>query len=92
MHIRNCHTQKTQPPQAAKQRREEREHVYIRILISKRTPQTNNEKENNWGYRLRTVSGKTICHWWFKPGSRVHQPHTCPTGSRMKQVQVVLMK
>jgi hypothetical protein len=24
---------------------------------------TTNEKENPWGYRLGTVSGKTICHW-----------------------------
>jgi hypothetical protein len=77
MYIRNCHTQKTQPPHAAKKKRE-REHVYIRILISKRTPKTTNEKENHWGYRLGTISGKIICDWGFIPGSRVHQPHTCP--------------
>jgi hypothetical protein len=57
------------------------------------TPQTINEKENPWGYRFGTVSGKTICHWGFKPDSRVHQSHTSPTGSRMnKQAQVVLVK
>jgi hypothetical protein len=33
MHIRNRHTQKTQPPHEKEER--EREHVYIRILISK---------------------------------------------------------
>jgi hypothetical protein len=56
----------------------EREHVFIRISISNKTPQTINEKENPWGYCLGTVSGKTSCHWRFKPGSWVHQPHTCP--------------
>ncbi len=55
-----------------------REHVFIRISISNKTPQTINEKGNPWGSRLGTVSGKTICHWRFKPGDRVQQPHTCP--------------
>jgi hypothetical protein len=35
MHIRNCHTQKTQPPHTAKKEEREREHVYIIKLISK---------------------------------------------------------
>jgi hypothetical protein len=52
--------------------------MFIRILISNKTSPIFNEKENPWGYRLGTVSGKTICHWGFKPGSMVHQPHTCP--------------
>ncbi len=42
-----------------------REHGFIRIPISNKTPQTINEEENPWGYRLETVSGKTICHWGF---------------------------
>jgi hypothetical protein len=80
MHIRNRHTQKTQPPHAAKKKRgREREHmIYIMYVNSNRTPQTINKEENLWGYRLGTVSGKTNCHWGFKPGSRVHQPHTYP--------------
>jgi hypothetical protein len=52
--------------------------IYIMYVNSNRTPQTINKEENLWGYRLGTVSGKTNCHWGFKPGSRVHQPHTCP--------------
>jgi hypothetical protein len=40
-----------------------REHELIRISISNKTPQAINEKENLWGYRLGTVSGKTIGHW-----------------------------
>jgi hypothetical protein len=56
------HSENTASPRREK---EERERVYIRILISKRTPQTINEKENPWGYRLGTVSGKTIYHWGF---------------------------
>jgi hypothetical protein len=55
-----------------------REHVFIRISISNKTPQIINENENPWGYRLGTVNVKTICHWGFKPGSRMHEPHTCP--------------
>jgi hypothetical protein len=74
MHIRNRHTQKTQPPHAGKKKK--REHVFIRRFISNKTPQTINERVNLWGYRIGTVSGKTILHWGFKPGSRVHQRHT----------------
>ncbi len=44
MHIRNRHTQKTQPPHA----------------VSKQTPQTINRIVNPRGYRLGTVSGKTF--------------------------------
>jgi hypothetical protein len=71
------HSEDTVSPRSEKEERQ-REHVYIRILISKRTPETINEKENLRGYRLGTVIDKTICHWGLKPGSRVHQPHTCP--------------
>jgi hypothetical protein len=52
MHIRNRHTRKTQPPHAAKKEEREREHIFIRISISNKTPQTINEKENHWVYRL----------------------------------------
>jgi hypothetical protein len=31
--------------------------VFIRILISNKTPQTGNEKENHWGYRLGFIKG-----------------------------------
>jgi hypothetical protein len=55
MHIRNRHTQKTQPPSRSEEEEREREHVYIRILISNKTPQTINEQENPWGYRLGTA-------------------------------------
>jgi hypothetical protein len=34
--------------------REEKRYVFIRILVSYKTPQTINEKENPWGYRLGT--------------------------------------
>jgi hypothetical protein len=48
MRIRNCHTQKTQPPHAAKQKRgKESIIMFIRILISNKTPQTINEKKKN---------------------------------------------
>jgi hypothetical protein len=47
-------------------------------MINFKIDTTNNENENPKGCRLGTVSGKTICHWGFPPGSRVHQPHTCP--------------
>jgi hypothetical protein len=39
-----------------------RGHGFIRIPISNKTPQTINEKENLWGYRYGTASGKTIRH------------------------------
>jgi hypothetical protein len=55
-----------------------REHRFIQWSISNNAPLTINEKENMWGYCIGAVSGKIICHWEFKPGSRVHQPHTCP--------------
>jgi hypothetical protein len=51
--------------------------MVLQKSVSKWTPQTNNGSENQRGYRLGTVGGKTNCHWGFKPGSRVHQPHTC---------------
>jgi hypothetical protein len=50
------------------------ERVVMYILFER----TVNENENPWGYRLGTVCGKRICHWGFQPGSRVHQPLTCP--------------
>ncbi len=56
-----------------KRREGKRACVYKNINFKKDT--TNNEKANPWGYCLGTVSGKTICHWVLKPGSRVHQPH-----------------
>jgi hypothetical protein len=34
------------------------EHGFKRISISNKTPQTINKKENLWGYRIGTVSGK----------------------------------
>ncbi len=58
------HSENTAFPRSEKEERE-REHVFVRILISNTTPQTINEKENPWGYRLGTVSGKTICNWGF---------------------------
>jgi hypothetical protein len=61
-----------------RKRREEKRPCCYKYVNSNKTPQTINEKENPWGYRLGTVSGKTNCHWGFKPGSRVHQSHTCP--------------
>jgi hypothetical protein len=78
MHIRNCHNQKKASPRSQKVERT-REHAFIHKRISfKLTSQTIHEKENHWGYRLGTVSSKIVCHWGFKPGSRVHQPYTCP--------------
>jgi hypothetical protein len=71
------HSENTASPRSEKEKRE-REHVFIRILISNKTPQTINEKETPWGYRLGTISSKTICHWEFKPGSMVHQLYTSP--------------
>ncbi len=80
MHIRNCQTQKTQLPNTDKKKRKRekkrergryRERAsLIKWSVSKQTPQTINKIENPRGYRLGTVSGKTICHWGFKPGSR----------------------
>jgi hypothetical protein len=91
VHIRNRHTQKTQPPNAAKKEEREREHVFIRILISKQTPQTINEKENPWGYHLGTVIGKTICHWWLNQVLGCTNLTLAPTGSHInKQVQSCL--
>jgi hypothetical protein len=55
------HSENTACPRSKKEERE-RERVFIRLLISNKTPQTINEKENSWRYRLGTVSGKTICH------------------------------
>jgi hypothetical protein len=78
-----------------RKRREGNRQTFIRISISNKTPQTINEKENPWGYRLGTVSGKTISHWGFKPGSCVGCTNRtiAPTGSHInKPVQVVLVK
>jgi hypothetical protein len=43
-----------------KKEEREREHMFIRILISNKTPKLINEREDPWGYRLGTVRGKTI--------------------------------
>jgi hypothetical protein len=56
MLIGNCHNQKnTASPRSQKVERK-REHKFIRVLMSNKTPQTINEKENHWGYRIGTVS------------------------------------
>jgi hypothetical protein len=65
MPIRNYHIQKKQPANTPKKKRGRESMVY------KMTPQTINKNENPRGYRLGTVSAKTIYHWGFKPGSRV---------------------
>jgi hypothetical protein len=59
------HLENTASPRSEKEERK-KEHMFIRILISNKTPQTINEKENPWGYCLGTVSGKAIC---FKLGN-----------------------
>jgi hypothetical protein len=64
------HSENTASPRSAKRREGKRASVYNNINF-KRTPQTINEKENPGGYRLGTVSGKTIYHWGFKPGKAV---------------------
>jgi hypothetical protein len=46
--MHNRHTQKTQPLHAAKTERK-REHVFIRISISNKTPQTIKEKREPFG-------------------------------------------
>jgi hypothetical protein len=85
MHIRNSHKQKTQPPHAAKKLRK-REHVFLRISISNKTPQTINEKREPLG--LPRWNGQWQNN--LPVGFRLHQPHTC---SHMnKQVQVGLVK
>jgi hypothetical protein len=71
------HSEDTASPHRQDKERKGESMVY-KMTISKQTPQTINKNENLRGYRLGTVSGKTICHWGFKPGSRMHQPHTCP--------------
>jgi hypothetical protein len=82
------HSENTASPRSEKEGK--RACVYKNINF-KRTPQTINEKENPWGYRLGTVSGKTICHWGLKPGCT--NLTLAPTGSRMnKQAQLVLVK
>jgi hypothetical protein len=58
----------------------------IQLSLSKQTPLTIIEKENLWDYGIGTVSGKTICHWGFKPRSRVHQPHTCRNRCLYEQI------
>ena len=78
-------------PTQRKRREGKRACVYNNNNNFKRTPQTINEKENPWGYRLGTVSGKTICHWGFKPGSRVHQPHTCPNRFSYEQTSTTCL-
>jgi hypothetical protein len=52
----------------------------IKLSISKQAPRTINKNENPRGYRLRTVSGKTICHSGFKPGS-MEQASSLPISS-----------
>jgi hypothetical protein len=47
--------------------------MVIQLSVKKMTPPSINESENSSGYRLGTVSGKTICHWQFKTGSSVYQ-------------------
>jgi hypothetical protein len=46
-------------PTQQKKRGRKRELVCYKYANSNRTPQTIKEKENLWGYRLGTVSGKT---------------------------------
>jgi hypothetical protein len=53
------HSENTASPRSERVDRK-REHAFIRKSISNKTPQTINEKENPWSYRLGTVSGKTI--------------------------------
>jgi hypothetical protein len=48
------HSKNTASPRCEKEERK-REHVFIRISISNKTPQTINEKEKPWGYRIGTV-------------------------------------
>jgi hypothetical protein len=48
MHIRNCHTQKTASPRSKKEERE-REHVFIRISISNKTPKKQLTKKRTLG-------------------------------------------
>jgi hypothetical protein len=50
------HSENTASPRSLEVERK-REHGFIRISISNKEPQTINENENPWGYRLGTVSG-----------------------------------
>jgi hypothetical protein len=85
-----AHQELSQPEKTASPRSQnverEREHEFIRESISNKTSQTINDIENHWGYRLGTVSGNIICHWDFKLGSRVHQPHIFPKSCMQKHI------
>ena len=86
------HPENTAFPCSEKEKRE-REHVFIRILISNKTPQPINEKETNWGHRLATVSGKTICHWGLNLALGCTNLTLATIGSNINmQVQVVLLQ
>jgi hypothetical protein len=59
----SSHSENTASPHSKKE--EGKKACVYKNSNFKRTPQTIREKENPWGYRLGTVSGKTICHWGF---------------------------
>jgi hypothetical protein len=73
MHIRNSETQKTLLKSRAKRR------SWVHHMITLKCDTTdNNTKKRTWGVTaLEQSVEKTFCHWGFKPGSRMHQPHTC---------------
>jgi hypothetical protein len=68
------HSENTAFPRSEKEERG-REHVFTRILISNKTPQTINENKEHLG--LPPWNDQWQNNWGFKPCSRVHQPHTC---------------
>jgi hypothetical protein len=76
-------------PTYQKKEERKREHVFISMSNSNKTPQTINEKEKPSCYRLGTVSGKTIFHRGFKPGTRVHQTHICPNSFSYEQTSAI---
>jgi hypothetical protein len=83
--------QKTQPPHTAKKKRGRA--WFIKWTISKQTPQTINNKWEPEGYRIGTVSGKTICHRDLNHVLGCTNITLAPTGSHInKQAQVVLVK
>ncbi len=71
------HAANTASPHSQEEERK-REHGLLNDQFQIRHHTQSSKNENLWGCRLGTVNGKTICHWGFKPGSRVHQHHTCP--------------
>jgi hypothetical protein len=72
----NSHTLNTQLPHKATKGERKREHGFKMIKKSNQTTTTTiNENKNLWGCRLEMVYDKTICHWGFKPGTRVNTPY-----------------